>query len=480
MNNTILQLKCLLLILLCTLSIYAQEEYSRLQNRAEESFTQPFSANRPCITDQEYEILENRFSENMKLLNIDNTRFTTQGNAIVSLSWPVKAASNLQDCSYYHVSAYVDQNTASASIQDYNCGSITYDGHKGTDISIWPYNFYKMDSNMVEVVAAAPGIILDKHDGEFDRNCSSNGSFANYVVIQHIDGSLILYFHMKNGSLTSKAIGDSVINGEYLGIVGSSGNSSGPHLHFEVWSGSTVATRIDPFSGLCNSLNASSWWTAQKSYRETSIVKASVHSTDILFPGCPNSEVLNESKLFHIPFSGPGLPPGYAKFYIFIRDEIVGLTGNLSILNPDGSTYLSWTYNSPSNNKVKTFGWSKILPTTSGTYSFNATYNGITCSSSFAIDNPTGIETLDTNSSTIVYPNPSNGIFTLNVKYFNNNLKDGTIEIYNAIGELVLVSKIFNSKIEIKLNEKNGIYFYKIIDSNQLFLSGKIIIHSEF
>ena len=47
-----------------------------------------------------------------------------------------------------------------------------------------------MDSNLVEVIAAAPGVILDKHDGEFDRNCASTSSNANYVVIQHTDGSL--------------------------------------------------------------------------------------------------------------------------------------------------------------------------------------------------------------------------------------------------------------------------------------------------
>ena len=50
----------------------------------------------------------------------------------------------------------------------------------------------------------------------------------------HADGSVAWYGHMKAGSLTNKAVGQTVSSGEYLGIVGSSGNSTGPHLHFGI------------------------------------------------------------------------------------------------------------------------------------------------------------------------------------------------------------------------------------------------------
>jgi len=40
--------------------------------------------------------------------------------------------------------------------------SNTYDGHHGTDIAIWPYSFYKMDNNQIEVIAAAAGTITQK------------------------------------------------------------------------------------------------------------------------------------------------------------------------------------------------------------------------------------------------------------------------------------------------------------------------------
>lgn len=61
--------------------------------------------------------------------------------------------------------------------------------------------------------------------------------YGNYVVIEHLsdDGKRFytLYGHMVNGSI-SVAEGSEVKQGQVLGIMGSTGNSTGPHLHFEV------------------------------------------------------------------------------------------------------------------------------------------------------------------------------------------------------------------------------------------------------
>ena len=273
------------------------------------------NAMNPCVMETLYKAIEQRCMENNQRLQSEKKMQT----AVVSLEWPLRAADRLTDCSFYRVSAYVDQNTTSGAFQDFNCGTNTYDGHRGTDISIWPYNYLKMDSNWVEVIAAAPGMIIDKHDGEFDKNCATNTMMPNYIVVQHADGSRALYLHMKKNSLTAKTIGQSLELGEFIGIVGSSGNSSGPHLHFEVWTGATVATRIDPFKGTCNALNTTSWWAKQNDYKETAIVKVSSNATDIVIPTCPATEIPNETNVFQIPFQGPGLPAGFAKFYIFKR-----------------------------------------------------------------------------------------------------------------------------------------------------------------
>lgn len=170
------------------------------------------NAMNPCVTETLYKTIEQRCMENNQRLQSEKKMQTE----VVSLEWPLRAADRLTDCSYYRVSAYVDQNTTSGAFQDFNCGTNTYDGHRGTDISIWPYNYLKMDSNWVEVIAAAPGMIIDKHDGEFDKNCATNTMMPNYIVVQHTDGSKALYLHMKKNSLTAKTIGQSLKLGENL------------------------------------------------------------------------------------------------------------------------------------------------------------------------------------------------------------------------------------------------------------------------
>ena len=57
--------------------------------------------------------------------------------------------------------------------------------------------------------------------------------YGNYVIIQHTDGNYTLYGHLYQNSITVVA-GDSVRQGQVIGKMGSSGQSTGPHLHFEV------------------------------------------------------------------------------------------------------------------------------------------------------------------------------------------------------------------------------------------------------
>ncbi len=69
-------------------------------------------------------------------------------------------------------------------------------------------------------------------------NCG--GGYGNYVLIDHGDGSSTLYAHLHYMSITVYS-GESVSQGQIIGKIGSSGNSTGPHLHFEVrYNGSTV------------------------------------------------------------------------------------------------------------------------------------------------------------------------------------------------------------------------------------------------
>ena len=157
------------------------------------------------------------------------------------------------------VTAYYDLG----GTRDWNCGDNTYGGHRGTDIAI--IGRFEAQDQGREIVAAAPGRVITTHDGEFDRcttgNCGGGGGFGNYVSIQHDDGKVTYYGHMRQGSV-SVAAGDQVACGQHLGLVGSSGNSTGPHVHFEM---RVNGTADDPFSGPCG--GPLSYWVDQGPYR---------------------------------------------------------------------------------------------------------------------------------------------------------------------------------------------------------------------
>jgi hypothetical protein len=386
------------------------------------------SAAQPCVSDEQYKAIEEQCEANVKALDLSNI---ANKQAATGFGWPLRMAAGLNDCGYYGISGYVDQDTGS-TIQDFNCGSNTYNGHKGTDIFTWPYPFYKMDKNQVEVIAAAAGIIVNKADGNFDRNCATNSLNPNYIAIQHADGSKALYLHMKSGSLTTKGIGASVVSGEFLGIVGSSGNSTGPHLHFEVWAGSTVATRIDPYSGTCNTLNTATWWTSQKAYSDPFVVKASVHKIAPVLPSCPNTETPNEDTCF--------APGASMVFAIFMRDETIGSTVNMSLISPTGSVVTSWTHNCTVNLSGSYWTYNRTLPAIPGIYTFRSVYNGNTCNKNFKVDcnfvPPTAVGDINGVQSIRISPNP--GYNTINLS--GNNLSSGSyvFTLRDIMGSTVL------------------------------------------
>ncbi|MFD4829088.1 M23 family metallopeptidase [Streptomyces uncialis] len=73
------------------------------------------------------------------------------------------------------------------------------------------------------------------------------GSYGNQVVIQHTDGKYSQYAHLSQ--LTVSA-GQSVTGGHQIGLAGSTGNSTGPHLHFEIRTSPDYGSDIDPMSYL--------------------------------------------------------------------------------------------------------------------------------------------------------------------------------------------------------------------------------------
>lgn len=73
------------------------------------------------------------------------------------------------------------------------------------------------------------------------------GSYGNQVVIQHADGKYSQYGHMSQLSVSA---GQTVSEGQQIGVSGATGNVTGPHLHFEIRTGPDYGSDIDPIAYL--------------------------------------------------------------------------------------------------------------------------------------------------------------------------------------------------------------------------------------
>lgn len=127
--------------------------------------------------------------------------------------------------------------TMSSSFGYRSCAGCSSD-HKGIDLN--PGNGYP-----VQTVA----------DGVVTLAEESDSGLGVQVVVQHvIDGQIFetVYGHMQFGSLLV-SVGQSITRGTQLGVVGSTGQSTGPHLHFEVHSN---GEQIDPYEWLAIHANS--------------------------------------------------------------------------------------------------------------------------------------------------------------------------------------------------------------------------------
>lgn len=75
--------------------------------------------------------------------------------------------------------------------------------------------------------------VIASRSGRVEVVQRSNSGYGNMVLINHGDGYKTRYGHMVSGSITV-SVGEYVEAGQTIGKVGSTGNSTGPHLHFEV------------------------------------------------------------------------------------------------------------------------------------------------------------------------------------------------------------------------------------------------------
>lgn len=88
-------------------------------------------------------------------------------------------------------------------------------------------------SSGTSILAAKSGVVTTS---------TYNNSYGNYVVVSHSDGTSTLYAHMVRRNCSK---GDTVSQGQVIGYVGTTGSSTGNHLHFEV---RVNGSRVDPIN----------------------------------------------------------------------------------------------------------------------------------------------------------------------------------------------------------------------------------------
>lgn len=111
--------------------------------------------------------------------------------------------------------------------------------HEGIDIGA------SCESNVV--IAAKSGTVKSvstgcDNSGGYGNRCG--GGYGNYIMIDHGDSTMTVYAHMYPNSVTLNK-GDTVKQGQKIGLVGNSGSSTGCHLHFEV---RINGTKVEPLN----------------------------------------------------------------------------------------------------------------------------------------------------------------------------------------------------------------------------------------
>ena len=226
---------------------------------------------------------------------------------------------------------YVDLDPSSQA-RDYQCGSRTYNGHKGVDFRLPSLRAQRAGVN---VLASAPGRVLRVRDGVPDMSVRERGIGAvanrecgNGVVVDHGEGWSTQYCHMAQGSVLVKP-GDKVEASQPLGRVGLSGLTEYPHLHFTVTFQGKV---VEPFAfglpeGSCGG-GRSLWESSLQSvlaYKPRAVLNV----------GFANGEV----KMQAIEAGDVAMPTLESPLVAYVR--VIGMkagdTQKLQIAAPDGS-----------------------------------------------------------------------------------------------------------------------------------------------
>ncbi len=208
--------------------------------------------------------------------------------------WPMPGV----DADDWVINNYVDLNPG-PGILDYMGGAKSYDGHQGVDVDV--PTFREMDSDF-PIYAVAQGKVLALEESNFDRNvtCAGAGPW-NFVTLGHPNGWRTIYGHLKMNSVVVN-VGDIVEAGDTLGVVGSSGCSTAPHLHLETLDpGGNV---VSPF--LNGMWNAPPVYDTPFGFMDATLYNQLITDIDMIKDPPPNVDIVPAGTIFGIGLSMAG------------------------------------------------------------------------------------------------------------------------------------------------------------------------------
>ena len=167
----------------------------------------------------------------------------------------LQAAYDAKEAEREAIDAEIDRLMEQLKAQESSGGGTGYVGTTGTGRYIWPatstyitspfgtrwhpvFGGYKTHWG-VDIGASYGTNIYAADSGTVEISTYSS-SYGNYVLINHGGGNATLYAHMSTRYVSA---GESVSQGQVIGLVGATGNVTGPHLHFEVREN---GSKVDP------------------------------------------------------------------------------------------------------------------------------------------------------------------------------------------------------------------------------------------
>jgi hypothetical protein len=352
---------------------------------------------------------------------------------------------------------YVDWKTGD-SIIDHKCGTKTYDGHQGTDFVI--SGFPQMDEG-VDILAVDSGVVIFVHDGEFDRNTDGNPDLGlgNYVAIKHPDKHFSYYGHQRKNSIVV-SVGDMVVPGQVIGQVGSSGNSTDPHLHFELWYDSLFL--VDPFAGFCG--NNYSFWIDSLPY-DTSFNVWDSGLCDYV----PPIDSLRERPVPRTSFNNQDSVITFWNLQYGIK---AGDSTRIEWLMPNGNLWFEYSLTYEKDWWFYYYYSYIFTPPDNllGEWAYNYYYNdSLVLSGNFLLELPLAETEIGQRPGLLVRYS-ANGIITLEIP---EKISEGNVELYDLSGKCLL-KRTFNKNnkkkhILLDVNTENiqhGLYLIVLKSSN--------------